>query len=179
MIALTAYLHLCPRSPSLPLATAIEGPPPATAARVLVFLHGRGGSIAHSAKFVTRLRDAGLPSDTSIVLLEGPFPTPFGQAWGNDAAEQAVSRARVRARLTALLGAPLQSPSRFDGFRELRGKAAWALPRSRRLPLTPRCVPPPAFDDDLPIFEARTWLARAGRRRGGLVALAEVPRLQP
>ena len=102
---MTVYMHACPRAASLPLATAVDGPTPTTAARVLVFLHGRGGSIARSAELVKRLRDAGLPADVSVVLMEGPFPTPFGHAWGNDAAEQATSRTRVRARLAELLGA--------------------------------------------------------------------------
>lgn len=102
-IALTGYLRSCPRALSLPLETAIDGPAPATAAGVIVILHGRGGSTARTAELVKRLRDAGLPSDVSLVLLEGPFPTPFGHAWGNDAVEQATSRARVRARLAELL----------------------------------------------------------------------------
>ncbi|MEI9947424.1 MAG: hypothetical protein WDO74_00160 [Pseudomonadota bacterium] len=44
---------------------------------------------------------------------------------------------------------------------------------SRSLPLTPQGVPLPAFDDVLPIFEARTWLGRVGWRKAGLVALGE------
>jgi predicted esterase len=125
MVALTAYLRLYPRSATLPLETAIDGPAPATAAGVLVFLHGRGGSSARSSKLVNRLRDAGLPADVSIVLLEGPFPTPFGHAWGNDAVEQATSRTRVRARLAQLLGAHGPSPARvlLAGFSQGAGVA--------------------------------------------------------
>ena len=70
---------------------------------------------------------------------------------------------------------PYSSAPYFSGFRELRGKPPWDLPRSRRLPLTPQGVPLPAFDDEVPIFEARTWLARVGWRKAGLVALAEAP----
>jgi len=103
-VALTAYLRLWPRAASLPLETGIDGPAPATASAVLVLLHGRGGSSARNARLVQRLRDAGLPAEVSIVTLEGPFPTPFGHAWGDDANQQAVSRARVRARLAELLG---------------------------------------------------------------------------
>jgi len=125
VVALTAYMRLCPRSPSLPLETAVDGPPPATAAGVLVWLHGRGGSTARSAELVKRLRDAGLPAEVSIVLLEGPFPTPFGHAWGTDAVEQATSRARVRARLAELLGARGPLPSRvvLAGFSQGAGVA--------------------------------------------------------
>jgi len=70
---------------------------------------------------------------------------------------------------------PYSSAPYFTGFSELRGKPPWALPRSRRLPLTPQGVPPPKFDDEIPICEPRTWLANVGWRRAGLVALAEAP----
>jgi len=124
-VALTAYLHFCPRAASWPLETAIDGPAPATAAGVLLILHGRGGSIARSAQLVKRVRDAGLPADISIVLVEGPFSTPFGHAWGNDAAGQAASRARVRARLAELLGARGPRPARVvvAGFSQGAGVA--------------------------------------------------------
>jgi putative transposase len=79
-------------------------------------------------------------------------------------------RTAGEAKIDAYSSAPY-----FAGFRELRGKPAWDLPRSRRLPLTPQGVPPPAFDDDVPILEARTWLARVGWREAGLVTLAEGP----
>ena len=70
---------------------------------------------------------------------------------------------------------PYSSAPYFAGFRELHGKPPWDLPRSRHLPLTPQGVPPPVFDDELPIFEARTWLAGVGWRKAGLIALAELP----
>jgi predicted esterase len=118
-------MRLCPRSASLPLLTAIDGPAPATATRVLVLLHGRGGSIARSAGLLKRIREAGLPADVSIVQLEGPFPTLFGQAWGNGAVEQATSRARVRARLAELLGPHGPPPARvvLAGFSQGAGLA--------------------------------------------------------
>ena len=70
---------------------------------------------------------------------------------------------------------PYSSAPYFDGFRELRGKPPWDLPRSRHLPLTPHGVPPPTFDDEIPILEARTWLGHVGWRKAGLIALAEAP----
>jgi predicted esterase len=88
----------------LPLATSIDGPPPARAAGVLVFLHGLGGSLARAEMIVGELRQAGLPSDVAIVLVEGPFSTGFGHSWGNTPEEQATSRARLRLRLQELLG---------------------------------------------------------------------------
>lgn len=124
-IALTAYLRSCPRPASLPLETAIDGPLPGVAEVVLVLLHGRGGSTAQTAKLVKRLRDAGLPSDVSVVLLQGPYPTLFGQAWGSDAVDQATSRARVRARLAQLLGVRRSNPTRLvlAGFSQGAGIA--------------------------------------------------------
>ncbi|HEX2670941.1 MAG TPA: dienelactone hydrolase family protein [Polyangiaceae bacterium] len=124
-VTLTAFMRLCPRPASLPLETAVDGPAPAAAAGVLVLLHGRGGNIARSSELVKRLRQAGLPADVSVVLLEGPFPTNFGHAWGNDAAQQATSRARVRARLGELLGAHGPSPERvvLAGFSQGAGIA--------------------------------------------------------
>jgi len=68
---------------------------------------------------------------------------------------------------------PYSSAPYFDGFRELRGKSPANLPRSLRLPLTPRGVSPPLFAEDVPVFEARTWLAAAGWRKAGLIALGE------
>jgi len=70
---------------------------------------------------------------------------------------------------------PYSSAPYFAGFHELRGRAPCGLPNSRRMPLSPRGVPPPASDDEIPIFAARTWLARVGWRKAGLIALAEVP----
>jgi len=124
-ITLTAYLRLFPRAASLPLETAIDGPEPGTAAGVLIFLHGRGGSIARSTELVKRVREAGLPNDVSVVLLEGPFPTLFGHAWGNDAAQQATSRARVRARLAELMDTHGPSPPHIvlAGFSQGAGVA--------------------------------------------------------
>jgi REP element-mobilizing transposase RayT len=70
---------------------------------------------------------------------------------------------------------PYSSAPYFTGFHELRGKPPWAVSRSRRLPLTPEGVPPPALDDEVPILEARTWLAAVGWRKAGLIAVGEAP----
>lgn len=125
MIALTAYMRLFPRSASLPLETAIDGPNPATAVGVLVFLHGRGGSTSRTVNLVKRVRDAGLPADFSIVLIQAPFPTLYGYFWGDNAADSSTSRARVRARLSELLGAHGPAPKRvvLAGFSQGAGLA--------------------------------------------------------
>lgn len=70
---------------------------------------------------------------------------------------------------------PYSSAPYFAGFRELRGKSPWDLPHSRRMPLSPNGVPPPVFDDEIPILEPRTWLADVGWRKAGLIALEEAP----
>jgi len=70
---------------------------------------------------------------------------------------------------------PYSSAPYFDGFHELQGKAPWAISRSRHLPLTPHGVPPPVTDDEIPLLAARTWLARSGWRKAGLVVLRERP----
>jgi REP element-mobilizing transposase RayT len=70
---------------------------------------------------------------------------------------------------------PYSSAPYFDGFRELHGKSPCDSPRSLRLLLTPRGVSPPASADEVPIFEARTWLGARGWRKVGLIALAEAP----
>jgi predicted esterase len=102
-LAVTLYLRSRPRPADLPLDTFIDGPPPATAAGVVVFLHGRGNSIARSKGIVSRLREAGLPADFAIVLVEGPFSAGFGHSWGYTPEEQATSRARLRSRLGELM----------------------------------------------------------------------------
>jgi hypothetical protein len=51
---------------------------------------------------------------------------------------------------------PYSSAPFFDGFRELRGKAAWDLPRSARLPVTPSGVAPSLAPEAVPVFSART-----------------------
>lgn len=161
LFAFMAYLRLQPRAAALPLETTIEGPDPAHAAGLLVFLHGRGGSNAQSGKLAKRLRDAGLPLDLAIVLIEAPFPTPFGYAWGKDAAEQATSRARVRAKLQELLGAggPIAPRVVIAGFSQgagLAGDIAAEEPRIGALASLSAC----GF-----------WLREALPRRSGLRVL--------
>jgi predicted esterase len=103
-LAVVLYVRRSPRPQHLPLATSIDGPTPAHAAGVLVYLHGRGSGLGRAERIVARLREAGLPPDFTIVSLEGPFSSGFGHAWGDTAEEQAASRSRVRSRLKDLLG---------------------------------------------------------------------------
>jgi len=73
---------------------------------------------------------------------------------------------------------PYSSAPYFTGFHELRGRAPCGLPHSRSMPLSPQRVPPPTFENEVPIFTARTWLGRVGWRKAGLIALAEMPTLR-
>jgi REP element-mobilizing transposase RayT len=79
-------------------------------------------------------------------------------------------RARGMARLDPYSSAPY-----FDGFRELRGAAPCdvprAAPRAQSLRQAPRGPSSPA-ERDLPIVTARTWLARIGWRRAGLLSIS-------
>jgi phospholipase/carboxylesterase len=92
------------RPASLPLATRVDGPLPADAAGVVVFLHGRSGGLKAGERMVSALREVGLPGNIAIVLVEGPYHTWFGHQWGETAAQQADSRRRIRERLRELLG---------------------------------------------------------------------------
>jgi len=125
MLAALFYSWHSPRPPHLPLATSIDGPPLVHAAGVLVYLHGRGSGLGRSERIVARLRAAGLPSDFTIVSVEGPFVSGFGHAWGDTAEEQATSRARLRSRLTDLLsrGGPRRDRVIIAGFSQGAGVA--------------------------------------------------------
>ncbi len=117
--------RLVPRPASLPLATRIDGPAPADAAGVIVFLHGKGGSLDVAERVASALREAGLPANVSIVLVEGPYHTWFGHQWGDTDAQLATSRQRVRERLRELLGDRGPRPARVvvAGFSQGAGLA--------------------------------------------------------
>jgi predicted esterase len=114
-----------PRPASLPLATRVDGPGAADAAAVVVFLHGKGGSLATGELMVRALREEGLPGNVAIVLVEGPYHTWFGHQWGDTAAQQASSRQRLRSRLRELLGDRGPPPDRvvIAGFSQGAGVA--------------------------------------------------------
>ena len=103
VLAVVLYWRCAPRPEFLPLATLVDGPSPAQAAGVLIFLHGYGGDNRRAARIATPLRQAGLPPDVSIVFIEAPFSTGLGHSWGFTRDEQAISRARIRALLRDLL----------------------------------------------------------------------------
>jgi predicted esterase len=126
-IAIAALLtrRLVPRPAFLPLATRVDGPPPADAAAVVVFLHGKSGRLETGERMVRALRDLGLPGNVAIVLVEGPYHTWFGHQWGDTAAQQASSRQRLRARLREPLGDRGPPPERvvIAGFSQGAGVA--------------------------------------------------------
>ena len=67
---------------------------------------------------------------------------------------------------------PYSSAPYFSGFRELCGCAAHELEAHVDLPLVPRGVSPPRTPTDIPIVVAKTWLAREGWKRAGVISFA-------
>src|SRR5580692_586671 len=104
VIAVLVVRRFTPRPEFFPLVTRVDGPPPADAAGVVVFLHGKGGGLKTGERMVSALREAGLPANVSLVLVEGPYHTWFGHQWGDGPAQQASSRHRLRELLRELLG---------------------------------------------------------------------------
>jgi predicted esterase len=135
-IAIAALLtrRLVPRPAFLPLAVRVDGPPPADAAAVVLFLHGRGGRL-ETEVMGRALREVGLPENVAIVLVEGPYHTWFGNQWGDTAAQQTSSRQRLRARLRELLGdrGPLPSRVVIAGFSQGAGIAIDVAVEERRI----------------------------------------------
>jgi predicted esterase len=103
-IALFVARRFTPRPAFVSLATHVDGPAPADASAVIVFLHGKSGSLAAAERMAHALREVGLPPSVSIVLVEGPYHTWFGHQWGDTPEQQATSRARLRSLLHAMLG---------------------------------------------------------------------------
>jgi hypothetical protein len=66
---------------------------------------------------------------------------------------------------------PYSSAPYFDGFRELRGCSPRELAPHSFFPLTPRGVAPPNNEREVPIVPAKTWLAKIGWRRAGLIGV--------
>ncbi|RYZ07790.1 MAG: hypothetical protein EOO73_10685 [Myxococcales bacterium] len=134
-LGVVLYRWQSPRPQHLPLVTSIDGPPPAQATGVLVYLHGRGRGVGRAEGMVARLRKAGLPQDFAIASLEGPFASGFGHGWGDTAEEQAISRARVRSRLKELLGEGGPPPEHvvIAGFSQGAGIALDVAIEERRI----------------------------------------------
>jgi predicted esterase len=104
VVTLVAW-RFVPRPSSLPLVMQVDGPPPAVADGVIVFLHGKSGDLRTAERMAKTLREVGLSATISIVLFEGPYHTWFGgHQWGDTDAQQANSRDRLRKQLAELLG---------------------------------------------------------------------------
>jgi predicted esterase len=122
----TCYARCGRRPDILSLRYDVDGPALAKAHGVLVFLHGYGGSIGNSEHIREELRRAGLPSDVSSVLVDGPFSSLFGRTWGETAPDEEKSVERVRALIRSTLDAESPPPTRVvvAGFSQGAGIAA-------------------------------------------------------
>lgn len=126
MLGVVALAWFAPRPACLPLAVAIDGDPH-RATRLLVFLHGRGGSLRGTRDIVDRLRAADLPRDVAVVRWEAPYSGWVGHHWGFTSEDQASSRARLREGLDDLIAgrADAEGPVRIivAGFSQGAGVA--------------------------------------------------------
>jgi phospholipase/carboxylesterase len=109
----------------LPLATIIDEVAPNRLTALIVFLHGRGGGLGRGQALAKQLRQAGLPSNVSVMSVEGPYATWLGHQWGDTPEQQAVSRARLRALLEEVVGERRSPPARVvvAGFSQGAGLA--------------------------------------------------------
>jgi phospholipase/carboxylesterase len=97
------YWLWAPRPEALGLEKIVDGPNPADASQVIVFLHGYGAAFKQGEEVARELRSAGLPGDVSVVLVQGPYRSGFlDYSWGRTAAEGARSRARIRSLIADL-----------------------------------------------------------------------------
>mgnify|MGYP003383174646 FL=1 len=99
MLLGTCYARCGERPSFLSLRTDVDGPSYSSARKVLIFLHGYGGSIGNSDWLRGELRKANVPDDVALVLVDGPFSTGVGRSWGDSLAAETNSVARVRALL--------------------------------------------------------------------------------
>ncbi len=100
LVLLGLWATKCGHRPGLlPLATDVDGPPPARASSVLFMLHGHGGDIGSTEWIRPELRQRGVGADVSLVMVDGPFSEGTGRSWGVEASEREESLRRVRALL--------------------------------------------------------------------------------
>ena len=103
VLASFIYWQFVPRPERFGLATVVDGPTPADAASVVVFLHGLGRDLGQGEDVARRLRSAGLAPDVAIVVVRAPYRFGlFGFSWGDTPQQRATSRARLRSLLTDL-----------------------------------------------------------------------------
>jgi len=99
----TCYARCGERPSFMALRTEIDGPPPATARKVLVFLHGYGGSIGNSEWLRDELRKAKVSDDVTIVLVDGPYSSGLGRSWGDTPEQVATSIRRVESLIESAI----------------------------------------------------------------------------
>ena len=97
ILVLGLWSAKCGHRPALlPLATSVDGASPSKATRVLVMLHGHGGSGGTTDWIIDKLRQRGVGRDTSVVMVDGPFSSYPRRSWGDTQEERDESLARVR-----------------------------------------------------------------------------------
>lgn len=95
----TCYARCGERPAFLSLRTDADGPPIARARKVLIFLHGYGGSISSMDWLRDELRQAKLSEEVAVILVDGPYASGLGRSWGDNPSQEATSVGRVRALL--------------------------------------------------------------------------------
>lgn len=121
----TCYTRCGERPSFMSLRMDTDGPSLANARKVLVFLHGYGGSIGDSKWVREELRKAKVPDDVAIVLVDGPFSSGLGRCWGDSPEQVATSIRRVKALIESEI--PQGTPASqivISGFSQGAGIAA-------------------------------------------------------
>lgn len=95
-ILLVVFVRCGHRPSFLALGTSAYGPSISRASTLLLYLHGHGGSIGSVDWVVGDMRRAGLASDTTVVIANGPFASFPGRSWGVAPEEREESLARLR-----------------------------------------------------------------------------------
>jgi predicted esterase len=127
-------LSACDRPQFLGLAWSQEGASLSSAGRVLLFMHGFGGSGADVEWFAEDVLERSSRADLTLVLPDGPYSRSLGRAWWvtNNPAERADSQVRLLQLIDGLVSRGV-SPDRIyvGGFSQ---GAAMALDVARASP---------------------------------------------
>jgi predicted esterase len=119
------YARCGERPGFLSLRTAWHGESVESARTVVFFLHGYGGSIDDVDWLASDLRKAGLPNETAIVFVDGPFSAGLGRSWGDSSEQEGASLERLRSLIQSEIGGVTPPPRVIvAGFSQGAGIAA-------------------------------------------------------